>query len=78
MNAFENKVLFIKDEEMIEEVKQMILQYGFKVGHVFEIMCSSFSYLYYNTAHEQFKISFKANTDQEITLEQFNELLKQK
>ena len=78
MKQFENKVLFIKDEPMLFEVKQLIVDYRFKVSNYQSLLGLDMNYLYLNTHSKVFCLSFKDDTDQEITLEQFKELLKQK
>lgn len=81
MKQFENKVLFIKDEPMMEEVRKLILDSGFKI-------CKSTFFLSkenlkannltFLESDEDFGLTFKLECEQEITLEQFKELLKQK
>ena len=79
MKQFENKVLFILDEEMLEEVQKLILDAGFLIDKetffLSEGDCLEANYLIY--LDNSFGLSYKWKSDQEITLEQFKELLKQ-
>jgi len=80
MKQFENKVLFIKDETMIEEVKKLILEAGKETDEFFLFSKNtSENFLYFHNKKRQFSIvAFNFNQDQEITLEKFKELLNKK
>lgn len=79
MKQFENKVLFIKDEEMYKEVKQLIFDAGKETDEFFLFSRhTSENFLYFHNKKRKFSIvGFDFNQDQEITLEQFKQLLKQ-
>ena len=74
MKQFENKVLFIVGGEMLRLVKELIEKSGNKCGKDFDLLEERF--LYYDYSTESFNISWRAYFDEEITLEQFKELLK--
>jgi len=77
MKKFENKVLFIDNEEKRESVINICKEKGYPLGKFVFNLGLPF-YLY---RHKYIKIfngvKQKFNTDQEITLEEFKELLKQ-
>ena len=73
MKQFEKKVLFIKDEEMMKDVVKIA-----KGKTVLNYLWLGYKFMYYNFKGKQFSMKLKDSTDQEITLEQFKELLKQK
>jgi len=79
MKQFENKVLFIKDEETLFEIAEIVEEKGFSIDysnfHFSELI--DINYFQYFEIHQDFFLGFKYEEDQEITLEQFKELLKQ-
>jgi len=78
MKQFENKVLFINDEETRKEVINLSNKARYKLGNfVFNLRLPF--YLYKHPSLKRFNgVKEKFNTDEEITLEKFKELLKQK
>jgi len=77
MKQFENKVLFIKDEEMLKEVEKLILGSGFNIGADYWLCKEDYYNFLYFDNEKDFNVSITVEEDQEITLEQFKELLKQ-
>jgi len=78
MKQFENKVLFIENEEMLEEVGNLL---GFNIDNfVTENPGKVFNWLSFENYLIMSKLIVKgmAKSLEEITLEQFKELLKQK
>lgn len=78
MKQFENKVLFIKDEETRESVISVCKEKDWILGN-FVFQLNFPFYLYKTPKAKRFNgVKQKFDTDQEITLQQFKELLKQK
>jgi len=78
MKQFENKVLFIKDEEMLKEVKELLDKTSVNIDlPTLFLTNDECDYLIYDIHFEDFFMFMKTDYDQEITLEQFKELLKQ-
>jgi len=77
MKKFENKVVFINDEETKKEVINICNKYRFKLGN-FVFNLSLPFYLYSHKSLKRFN-GIKENycSYEEITLEEFKELLKQ-
>jgi len=77
MKQFENKVLFIKDEETRKEIVSLSNKARYKLGNfVFNLRLPF--YLYKHPSLKRFNgVVSKFDSDQEIKLEQFKELLKQ-
>lgn len=80
MKQFENKVLLIKDEDMFNQVNEMINEHGKKTGVTFDWIddenLKDDNFLYLNIFNKRFELGNKFGADQEITLDEFKELLK--
>jgi hypothetical protein len=75
MEKFENKVLFIKDEEMLKEVRE-IIDNNKKTrvsDNQFRLCEPNFNYLYFE---KYFAIGIKKEWEEEIDFEIFKQILK--
>lgn len=76
MKQFENKVLFIKDEAMLEEVENIL---GYKInGYQKDNDNKEFNYLSYQCDIDKFLFQTNWLKNPTMSFEQFKELLKQK
>lgn len=78
MERFRKKVLYITDEEMLKKVKLLLDNYGFKcddtVGY---LHYKDLNYLQFTHYDNCFSMGDKNETEAEITLDEFINLLNQ-
>lgn len=72
MKRFENKVLYIRDEKMLEEVSEFLFSKGFEIDLHWNK--KGYNYLYYSSRSE-FIFGLKLEEDTELTYEEFINLL---
>lgn len=79
MNKFANLVVHL-NEDNIDEVKELLISKGEKLNsYLFAIGSdSNFNYLYFNTIRNDWGVTCKLKSDNEITLEQFKRLINEK
>lgn len=79
MKQFENKVLFIENEEIQEEVLNLVETKNYTIDYSnFSLSkMSNSNYFQYDRLEHDFFLGFKTILDQEITLEEFKQLLNQ-
>lgn len=76
MNKFENKVLLIEDNEMLEKVKNLIDKNGYNKCPTLNVISGGdYDYLYYNSFFNDFGLADKNIFEEEISFDCFEKLI---